>query len=313
MQLIWVNGPASKVVTFSITAKKVTLVVAAMASFLVVLGFISHFVGLRVAIEYVPELAHRMGGVTSQAEQMKMEAHHQARLDALNDQLVTVTNKLKEIENIKNDALGRLGMEKLLPTNSAPKNNPIWGRGGPLNLLGSWSATGDRLDHRIGQALNRVQIYDQAMTEMISVWQQDLVRLDQFPTTLPLNGEFVLSSGYGFRPDPITHQTSLHEGIDFVAAVGTPILTTAPGVVSRAENMGAYGNMVDVLHANGFTTRYAHLKSIEVKPGDILMRQQKLGTLGNTGRSTGPHLHYEVIYNGVAMHPSKALAIWAKL
>jgi hypothetical protein len=254
-----------------------------------------------------------MGGVTSQAEQMKMEAHHQARLDALNDQLLTVTNKLKEIENIKNDALGRLGMEKLLPNHGTPKNNPIWGRGGPLNLLGAWGSSGERLDHRIGHALKRVQIHDQAITEMLELWQQDLVQLDQLPTALPLTGEFVLSSGFGFRPDPITHQASLHEGIDFVALVGSPILVTAPGVVSRAEYTEAYGNVVDVLHANGFTTRYAHLQSIEVKPGDVLVRQQKLGTLGNTGRSTGPHLHYEVIYNGVAMHPTKALAAWAKL
>jgi murein DD-endopeptidase MepM/ murein hydrolase activator NlpD len=311
MQLIWVSGPASKVVTLSITAQKMAMVVAAMASFLVLLGFVSHFVGLRVAIEYVPELAHRMGGVTSQAEQMKMEAHHQARLDALNEKLGTLADKLKEIESIKNDALGRLGVEKLLPTGT-PKNNPIWGRGGPLNLLGSWGSSGEQLDHRIGQALKRVQTYDQSMTEMLDLWQQDLVRLDQLPTTLPLTGEFVLSSGFGFRPDPITHQTSLHEGIDFIAGVGTPILVTAPGVVSRAEYMGAYGNMVDVLHANGFTTRYAQMQTIEVKPGDVLVRQQKVGTLGNTGRSTGPHLHYEVIYNGVAMHPTKALAAWAK-
>lgn len=312
MQLIWVSGSASKVVTLSITAQKMAMVVAAMASFFMLLGFVSHFVGLRLAIEYVPELAHRIGGVTSQVEQMKMEARHQARLDALNEQLGTLADKLKEIESIKNDALGRLGVEKLLPTGT-PKNNPIWGRGGPLNLLGSLSSNGERLDHRIGQALKRVQVYDQAMTEMLDLWQQDLVRLDQLPTTLPLTGEFVLSSGFGFRPDPITHQTSLHEGIDFVAVVGTSILVTAPGVVSRAEYMGAYGNMVDVLHANGFTTRYAHMQSIEVKLGDVLVRQQKVGTLGNTGRSTGPHLHYEVIYNGVAMHPTKALAAWAKL
>ena len=312
MQLIWVSGSASKVVTLSITAQKMAMAAAAVASVLVLMGFVSHFVGLRMAIAYVPELAHRMGGVTSQAEQMKMEAHHQARLDALNAQLGTLAEKLKEIESIKNDALGRLGVEKLLPTGN-PKNNPNWGRGGPLNLLGSWGSSGERLDHRIGQALKRVQVYDQVMAEKLDLWQQDLERLDQLPTTLPLTGEFVLSSGFGFRPDPITHQTSLHEGIDFVAVVGTPILVTAPGVVSRAEYMGAYGNMVDVLHANGFTTRYAHMQSIEVKPGDVLVRQQKVGTLGNTGRSTGPHLHYEVIYNGVAMHPAKALAAWAKL
>lgn len=312
MQLIWVAGPASKVVTLSITARRVVMAVSVLGSFLVVLGFVSHFVGLRVAIEYVPELAHRMGGVTSQSEQMKMEAHHQARLDALNEQLAEVSFKLKEIETIKNEALGRLGVEKLLPVVGMPKSNPLWGRGGPLNLLSSWSSEGERLDHRIGQSLQRAQFYDQAMADMLTLWQKDLVRLDQLPTTLPLTGDFLLSSGFGFRPDPITHQISLHEGIDFVANVGTPIVVTAPGVVTRAEYMGAYGNMVDVLHADGFTTRYAHLKSIDVMVGDVLIRQQKLGTLGNTGRSTGPHLHYEVIYNGVAMHPAKALATWAK-
>ncbi len=101
--------------------------------------------------------------------------------------------------------------------------------------------------------------------------------------------------------------------IDFVAVVVTSILVKAPGVVSRAVHMGAYGNMVDVLHANGCTTRYAHMQSIEVKPGDVLVRQQKVGILGNTGRSTEPHFHFEVVYNGVAMHPTKALAAWVKL
>ena len=104
MQLIWVNGPASKVVTISITARRVVMAVAALSIFLVVFGFFSHFIGLRVAIEYVPELAHRMGGVTSQTEQMKMEAHHRSRLDALTEQLSVVTDKLREIENIKNEA-----------------------------------------------------------------------------------------------------------------------------------------------------------------------------------------------------------------
>lgn len=311
MQLIWVAGPASKVVTFSITARTVVLSAAAVACFLVVLGFVSHFVGLRVAIEHVPELAHRIGGVTSQTEQMKMEAHHQARLDALNAQLTSVTDKLHALESIKNEALGRLGMEKLLPVQGPSPNKPFWGRGGPLNLLGSWRTGEAPLDRRIGQSLEQAQHYDQSLSDLLVQWQQDLERLAQLPTTLPLAGDFALSSGFGFRPDPITRQTSLHEGIDFVAPVGTPVLVTAPGVVTRAEYAGAYGHVVDVLHAHGFTTRYAHMQSLDVRPGQVLAQQQRVGTLGNTGRSTGPHLHYEVIYNGVAMHPAKALAAWA--
>lgn len=104
----------------------------------------------------------------------------------------------------------------------------------------------------------------------------------------------------------------MHEGIDFVAPMGTPVLATADGVVLRAEYSGAYGNMVDVSHADGFVTRYAHLKTINVNIHDKVDRHDKVGTLGNTGRSTGPHLHYEVIFKDQAIHPAKALAVWAR-
>jgi murein DD-endopeptidase MepM/ murein hydrolase activator NlpD len=105
---------------------------------------------------------------------------------------------------------------------------------------------------------------------------------------------------------------SLHEGIDFVAAVGTPVLATAAGEVIRAEYSGAYGNLVEVAHTQGFVTRYAHLKTIDVQPGDPVKQHAVLGTLGNTGRSTGPHLHYELLFKGRSMHPAKAMSAWAR-
>ena len=147
---------------------------------------------------------------------------------------------------------------------------------------------------------------------MQSQWQQDMNRLDRVPTLLPLSGEYLLTSSFGVRADPMTHLPSMHEGIDFVAPVGTPVMVTAPGKVVRAEYSGAYGNMVEVSHEEGFVTRYAHLKTIFVKPGQSLERLSLVGTLGNTGRSTGPHLHYEVIWRGNAMHPAKALAAWSR-
>jgi murein DD-endopeptidase MepM/ murein hydrolase activator NlpD len=83
-------------------------------------------------------------------------------------------------------------------------------------------------------------------------------------------------------------------------------------VVLVAEYSGAYGKMVDIQHAEGFVTRYAHLQAIHVQAGQIIAPHQTVGTLGNTGRSTGPHLHYEVIFNGRALHPVKALAAWSR-
>ena len=162
------------------------------------------------------------------------------------------------------------------------------------------------------QSLQKAQRYDQAMQEMQNLWQKDLGRIDLLPTLLPIAGDFAVTSGFGFRVDPLSRLPSMHEGIDFVAPVGTPVLSTAPGVVLVAEYSGAYGKMVDIQHAEGFVTRYAHLQAIHVQAGQIIAPHQTVGTLGNTGRSTGPHLHYEVIFNGRALHPVKALAAWSR-
>jgi murein DD-endopeptidase MepM/ murein hydrolase activator NlpD len=175
-----------------------------------------------------------------------------------------------------------------------------------------WSVGEVTLKAQIDQSLLKAQRYDAAMFDMQNRWQKDLGRMDLLPTLLPISGDFVVTSGFGFRVDPMTRLPSMHEGIDFVAPVGTPILSTAPGVVLRAEHAAAYGNVVDIEHADGFVTRYAHLQAIHVQEGQVIAPQQIVGTLGNTGRSTGPHLHYEVIINGRALHPVKALAAWGR-
>ena len=312
MQLIWVAGPADRVVTFSITTRTVLTALAAVSSFLVLLGFLFHLIGLRVAVEYVPELAHRMGGVTSQSEQQRVEAIYREKLELLNHHLSGVSERLHEIEAIKDKVLGRLGIEKLLPASGPSGREPSAGKGGPMNLLSTWGFSSRKLNHQLDQSIEKVLHYDKTLADMQTRWQGDLGRLDLVPTVLPLSGDFLLSSTFGVRADPLTHLPSMHEGIDFVAPVGTPVLATADGVVLRAEYSGAYGNMVEVAHADGFVTRYAHLKTIEVKPQDVLQRHDVVGTLGNTGRSTGPHLHYEVLFKGRAMHPAKALAAWAQ-
>ncbi|PUE12210.1 M23 family metallopeptidase [Limnohabitans sp. T6-20] len=312
MQLIWVAGPAAKVVTFSITTRTVLVAVAAVSGFLILLGILFNLIGLRVAVEYVPELAQRMGGVTSQSEQQKIEADYRGKLDELNRQLTSVSDRLTQLERLKNQALGRLGIQKLLSFSSSVPTDGLLGRGGPMHLLPLWRSTEGTLKAQIEQSLEKAQRYDDAMQDMQSRWQKDLGRIDLLPTLLPISGDFVVTSGFGFRSDPMTHLPSLHQGIDFVAQQGTPVLATAPGVVLQAEFSGAYGNMVDIRHAEGFVTRYAHLQAIHVQAGQAIAPQQTVGTLGNTGRSTGPHLHYEVIFNGRALHPVKALAAWSR-
>jgi murein DD-endopeptidase MepM/ murein hydrolase activator NlpD len=218
---------------------------------------------------------------------------------------------LQELESVKNEVLGKLGIEKLFSSSLPGNGNFLSARGGPLNLLPVWGFS-DKLNHQLDQSLKQMLMYDKAMENTRQRWQEDLARINSLPTVLPISGHYLLTSSFGVRADPITHLRSMHEGIDFVAPVGTPVLATADGVVLRAEYAGAYGNMVDVAHADGFVTRYAHLKTIQVQVNDVVKRHDPLGSLGNTGRSTGPHLHYEVIFKGQAVHPVKALAVWSR-
>jgi hypothetical protein len=153
MQLIWVSGPAAKVVTVSITTRTVLTAVAAVSGFLVLLGFVFNLIGLRVAVEYVPELAHRMGGVTSHSEQQKIEADYRGKLEELNQQLSRVTDRMTQLEQIKNKALGRLGLEKLLSFSSSVQTDGLLGRGGPMNLLPQWRANDGALATQIDQSL----------------------------------------------------------------------------------------------------------------------------------------------------------------
>lgn len=116
-----------------------------------------------------------------------------------------------------------------------------------------------------------------------------------------------LSSSYGVRFDPFTHRPAFHSGLDFPGAFHTPILATAPGVISFTGVRSGYGNVVEIDHGNGFKTRYAHLQAASVRVGQRVAIGQRVGAMGSTGRSTGPHLHYEVWVNGRAQNPNRFL------
>jgi len=126
------------------------------------------------------------------------------------------------------------------------------------------------------------------------------------PTIPPVEGSWSASS-FGWRIDPITGMQAMHEGMDFIADTGTPIVAAAGGLVTVAESHHQYGLMVEIDHGNDFTTRYAHASRVFVKVGDLVQRGRKVAEVGSTGRTTGPHLHFEVRYKGVAQNPARFL------
>lgn len=133
-------------------------------------------------------------------------------------------------------------------------------------------------------------------------WGRLQLVLRSLPLAEPLDG-YTFLSGFGERKDPINGKRAIHAGVDLKSRLGTPVLATAPGTAVYAGWMGDYGRIVEIDHGLGIRTRYAHLKSISVKVGQAVEFGQKLGKLGNSGRSTGPHLHYEVQVNGKPFDP----------
>jgi murein DD-endopeptidase MepM/ murein hydrolase activator NlpD len=127
------------------------------------------------------------------------------------------------------------------------------------------------------------------------------------PTLKPIEDAW-FSSNFGWRLDPFTGQQSFHEGIDFPADVGTAIDAAASGKVIFADVHPAYGKIIEIDHGNGLVSRYAHCSVLLVKEGDFVMRGQLIAKVGTTGRSTGPHLHFEVRLNGVPQNPARFLA-----
>jgi murein DD-endopeptidase MepM/ murein hydrolase activator NlpD len=133
------------------------------------------------------------------------------------------------------------------------------------------------------------------------------------PLRKPVTGEIDETSPFGVRVDPFLHVPAMHTGIDFRGTIGEPIHATASGTVSSAGWSGGYGQMVEIDHGNGLATRYGHMSEIDVKVGQTIRIGQVIGRLGSTGRSTGPHVHYETRVNGEAVNPQKFLDAGEKL
>jgi murein DD-endopeptidase MepM/ murein hydrolase activator NlpD len=130
--------------------------------------------------------------------------------------------------------------------------------------------------------------------------------LAAIPTSMP-TASMLMSSSFGYRSDPFTGAAAMHAGLDFRGPIGTPILAAADGKVIVAGVHGGYGRAIEIKHANGLVTRYAHLSGLNVRTGQMVERGDQIGRMGSTGRSTGSHLHFEVRLNGRAINPRKFL------
>jgi murein DD-endopeptidase MepM/ murein hydrolase activator NlpD len=164
----------------------------------------------------------------------------------------------------------------------------------------------DELQREIDRLSREVDVRTDELALLESSFLEKRVKERLLPTALPVKEAF-LGSPFGHRSDPILGQRAKHEGIDFNAETGTPVVVAADGMVLSAGWQSDFGNMIDVDHGDGLTTRYAHLSRMNVKAGSLVKRGERIGAVGSTGRSTGSHLHFEVRMLGIAQNPAHFL------
>ena len=264
------------------------------------LGVVVFAVLLSFAVSWL-SVQYRLPFVSNLVFSLEQESNRKNE-EALKDNLSVMAGKLGDMQAqmMRLDALSER-VSKLSGV-AVPKAD---GRGGP------WVPPKTALSHdellaeieRFSELLSR---QGEGLTELESRLMEQRINATLLPTALPIHANKI-GSNFGTRLDPFNGRAAQHEGLDFPTDVGTDIFASAGGVVTTAEYHPQYGNVIDIDHGNDFSSRYAHLSRLDVKVGQVVKRNQKIAASGNTGRSTGPHLHFEVRFRGVAQNPSRFL------
>jgi murein DD-endopeptidase MepM/ murein hydrolase activator NlpD len=179
------------------------------------------------------------------------------------------------------------------------------GRGGALSSLPARALTVAEFSDLLAKLSRQVEERTDQLGVLEALLVADSANRKFMPTLAPIDGWF--SSNFGYRIDPFNGLQSFHEGIDFPAESGTPVVAAASGKVIESGYQPQYGKIVEIDHGNGLVSRYAHASEVYVNEGDLVVRGQKVAAVGSTGRSTGPHLHFEVRLNGVPQNPTRFL------
>ena len=298
MQILIMTGPHSRVREITLTARHLVFGGATVLALLCGANWMVSSVN-----NQTKDLLHAMEKKEFLEKRFSAnsEADYETKLMELQARLEDAQRNLDQLDALRTQLMRSNGQVSVVNLSNADFGSA---QGGPLkpsnvtiNLGNQDELYGARLDRTVLDSIvfsTRVQEMQQSLTHTWDV-------TNSIPTASPLPLMPQTSSGLGYRTDPFTGKVAWHEGTDFPAAYGTPILATADGTVIRAAWDEEYGYVVDLQHKNAVVTRYAHAQELLVKPGDQVKQSQVIAKVGSTGRSTGPHLHYEVLRNGQSL------------
>ena len=311
MQIIVVSSRFSKAISLTVSAKQLFFGLTSIVLLVLALSGSLSYVTLRHAAELnVPFLQDVVAGA-QEAENKKTQDYVRDNIKAIASKVGQLQAQLLHLDTVGERLSTVAGIKpaEVKGTEIRPQSvssQKPGGKGGPLIEAGQYRMSAEELGQEVDRLLKRAEFQSDYLTVVESTLMDQRIARNRLPTVLPVNALWN-ASVYGWRTDPFTQQRAMHEGVDFSAEVGTPIVAAANGVVIAAEMHPEYGNLIEIDHGNDYTSRYAHASVLRVSVGQLVKRGQRIADVGNTGRSTGPHLHFEVRYKGAALNPSRFL------
>ena len=306
MHIILVSNRLATAKSISLSTRHLLLAATLLAATVLLLSSSMFYVVFRHAAEIKLPLLQTL--LLSAQEQQSQSAK-----DFMRENLNAMAVKLGQMQAqlIRLDALGeRLSALAGIKPQEFRMSEPP-GRGGALS---SSYPTRDLSMNEFAWQLDALSKHMENRYDYMGILESrlfdDKVKKKRMPTVKPVDVEWNASS-FGVRIDPITGQNAVHEGVDFLVDTGTAVHAAADGMVVVSEFHPQYGYVVDIDHGNDFTTRYAHNSKLLVKAGSLVQRGAIVAESGSTGRSTGPHVHFEVRYKGVAQNPNRFLQVSA--
>ena len=297
MQLIITDAWLVRSRAFHLSGSKLLMtVIASSFALMLISAGLYHWVFLKGAREGWPIIGTLVRLVVKD-EVAQQDRFMRENIEVMAKKLGEMQAKMLQLESLGERVSGLAGVSP-----SDIKIKP--GQGGrlvsgrDLSMM-ELQATLQELDQVAGERADLMTVLESRLFEQ-------KIKKMMIPTQTPVPNAN-LGSNFGWRIDPITGRSALHTGLDFPATPGTAIYAAAGGVVVTQEYQSEYGNMLEIDHGNDLISRYAHTSKVNVKKGDLIKRGQKIAEVGNTGRSTGPHLHFEVLVQGIPQDPQKFL------
>ncbi|HQR04358.1 MAG: M23 family metallopeptidase [Proteobacteria bacterium] len=294
MHIILVSNRLATAKTIALTPRRLLTAVALTLCCIMAVSSLISYLAMRHAAEVRLPFLQSLLRVVSAEESERSREYLKAMAVRLGEMQAQI---------IRLDSLGER-LSRVAGVSTEPVTKRSDGQGGPLVLDSAINP--QELQQALDELGRKVEFRTDNLSSIESRIFEERMRKHLIPTSLPLDTPWNAST-FGWRADPFTGERAMHEGVDFSAEQGTVIKAAAAGIVVTAGYRPDYGNMVEIDHGNDLTTRYGHASKVLVEPGSLVKRGQPIALVGSTGRSTGPHLHFEVRYKGVAQNPNRFL------